>query len=707
MKSLRLAIITAAVALLSVGQPIILLRTFTASTAAILLSAPKAQAKDVSEIAEIAKEITVRIEGATQGSGVLVKKEGNSYTVITAWHVLQENLPGEEVAIITSDGKEHLWESKSLQRLGKVDMAVLTFTSKKSYKTATIGEVESVNSGNPIFVSGFPLPSSSVNHPIWRFLDGKVVANANIEITDGYQLLYSNPTLPGMSGGSVLNKEGELVGIHGRSERDDQRSDKEGKAISTGINQAVPINFYSQFMNGEKIKFERIKPVTIDDYLAKTQSIRRRTNYGDERILRKDMINIINLMNKSLDIKKTSIAYFERGYAKEDLGYAKLDLKYYKDAYKDYTKAINLENDPKKLLKFYARRSLTIEMIGYLKSHTKKEIQNGVDKKELLFDSLNESLEDQNKTIEIAKKLANKKFQAGLLNIRSATYLDLNRPKDSIKDCKTIIDLYPEKSNGYNCLGNRQIALQDKQNAMISFSKAIEVEPNSLSYRSRAGLKIENKDFHGAINDFSESIRLIKDNTYDLENRALIKEKIGDLNGAISDTDRIIEITPKNTSIYLYRGNLKIKNKDFYGAIFDSLKALEIDDNEHYAYIVLSNSKRGLGDKKGAVDDLNKLFFILQEERKSDPNSQDIIGKIAWVKYFLEDYNGAIEESNKVLSKASNLEWVLHVRGMSKYKLGKEKDGCIDLKKAASLGDKETRKYFANKEGDWCENMPD
>ena len=114
LKSLRLTSITAVICLLSLGQPL-LLRTFTVSSAAILLSASKAKAKDASEIANIAKAITVRIEGATQGSGVLVKKEGNSYTVLTSWHVLQDNLPGEEVAIITSDGKEHLWDSKSLQ----------------------------------------------------------------------------------------------------------------------------------------------------------------------------------------------------------------------------------------------------------------------------------------------------------------------------------------------------------------------------------------------------------------------------------------------------------------------------------------------------------------------------------------------------------------------------------------------------------------
>ena len=90
MKSIRFSIITTAVALLSVGQPVIL-RTFTVSTGAILLSASKAQAKDASEIANIAKAITVRIEGTTQGSGVHHKKEGNIYTVLTSWHVEKDN----------------------------------------------------------------------------------------------------------------------------------------------------------------------------------------------------------------------------------------------------------------------------------------------------------------------------------------------------------------------------------------------------------------------------------------------------------------------------------------------------------------------------------------------------------------------------------------------------------------------------------------
>ena len=69
-----------------------------------------------------------------------------------------------------------------------------------------------------IFVAGFPLPSYAVPISFLRFLEGKVIANARVAIPDGYQLLYSNLTLPYISAGVVFNSREELVGIHGRAE---------------------------------------------------------------------------------------------------------------------------------------------------------------------------------------------------------------------------------------------------------------------------------------------------------------------------------------------------------------------------------------------------------------------------------------------------------------------------------------------------------
>jgi S1-C subfamily serine protease len=184
--------------------------------ATVLLTQPPAHAQPALAAARAAQTITVRLEGATQGSGVLVKREGNRYTVLTAWHVVSGQRPCEELAIITPDGSQHQLEQGSIQRLGQVDLAVLSFSSPASYAVAQLGEIRNVAMGNPIYVAGLPLASSAVPTRLLRFLDGRVVANATVAIANGYQLLYSaqQPTLPGTSGGPLLNSQGQLVGIH-------------------------------------------------------------------------------------------------------------------------------------------------------------------------------------------------------------------------------------------------------------------------------------------------------------------------------------------------------------------------------------------------------------------------------------------------------------------------------------------------------------
>ena len=220
------------------------------SMATLMVAKAPTQGQSAEAVAKIAQAITVRIEGATQGSGVLVRRDGNRYTVLTAWHVVSGQRPGEELDIYTPEGQKHPLEQGSIKRLGDVDLALLTFTSSRFYELAPIGDVQSVSMGSPIFVAGYPLPSSAVPTRLLRLLKGDVIANARVAIPNGYQLLYSNPTLPGMSGGAVLNDQGQLVGIHVSAERADLISESSGKAVATGTNQAVPIAYYSHSFAG-------------------------------------------------------------------------------------------------------------------------------------------------------------------------------------------------------------------------------------------------------------------------------------------------------------------------------------------------------------------------------------------------------------------------------------------------------------------------
>jgi len=249
----------------------------------------------------------VRIEGATQGSGVLVKRDGNRYTVLTAWHVVSGQRPGEELDIYTSDGQRRLMEQGSIKRLGEVDLAVLTFSSPTAYEVARVGDVKSVSSGSSISVAGFPLPTSSVSTRVFRLIKGDVIANATVAIADGYQLLYDNQTLPGVSGGAVLNARGELVGIHGKAEKADQVSERSGKAIATGTNQGVPISYYKQYAAGEAVVASTTQATTADDYLAQAKML---LNQGSSAASK-----IINLTSASLLKKRSPEAFLYRGLA--------------------------------------------------------------------------------------------------------------------------------------------------------------------------------------------------------------------------------------------------------------------------------------------------------------------------------------------------------------------------------------------------------
>lgn len=286
------------------------------STGALLVSPAPVKAQSSEAIAKAAQAITVRIEGATQGSGVLVKRDGNRYTVLTAWHVVSGQSKEEELDIFARDGSRQRLDQGSIKRLGKVDLAVLTFTSPKSYEVAQIGDIKSVSMGNQVWVSGFPLPSSSIPTRLMRFIKGDVIANATVAIPDGYQLLYDNQTLPGVSGGAVLNAQGQLVGIHGKAEKADQISEISGKAVATGTNQGVPISYYKQYASGAAVVASSTQAKSADDYLAQANALIAKEGFMSPA----EAQEVIRKMDKVIAAQGSSMAYIYRFIAKGTLG---------------------------------------------------------------------------------------------------------------------------------------------------------------------------------------------------------------------------------------------------------------------------------------------------------------------------------------------------------------------------------------------------
>ena len=169
------------------------------------------------QVNDIAKPITVMIGGLDgKGSGVIIAKDGNTYTVLTANHVVKKAGYGI-YEIITHDGQKYPMENKA-QIVGKLDLALVRFTSSQNYPLAKIADSRTVKEGATVYNSGFPIPSiSNSQQRNYFFLTSQITARGRGENL-GYDLFLSGSPRPGMSGGPILNDQGEVIGIYGKAE---------------------------------------------------------------------------------------------------------------------------------------------------------------------------------------------------------------------------------------------------------------------------------------------------------------------------------------------------------------------------------------------------------------------------------------------------------------------------------------------------------
>lgn len=128
-------------------------------------------------------------------------------------------------------------------------------------------------------MAGFPLIPGEPE-PRYKFAKGFLSAVASQPLQDGYALGYFNETYQGMSGGPVLDQEGRLIGIHGRSMTPyfRNRGVMPLANIKLGMNMAVPINSFlnsvHQLDSDLNFKNRSAPPkssqgLTADDYLLK------------------------------------------------------------------------------------------------------------------------------------------------------------------------------------------------------------------------------------------------------------------------------------------------------------------------------------------------------------------------------------------------------------------------------------------------------
>ncbi|MEA5534145.1 tetratricopeptide repeat-containing serine protease family protein [Crocosphaera sp. XPORK-15E] len=643
------------------------------------------------QVNQIAEKITVRIErpDPNDGSGVIIGRNGQTYYVLTAGHVVEGIT---DFKIITPDGKSHVPKKDGIKTFEGVDIGVVEFTSPETYQVATLADYTvggfktnkiDIDIQKPlIFLSGFPLVKSG--NPSRKFTIGVaspeyinlMATNDRYSLSTGMELIYNALSLPGMSGGAVLDHQGRVIGINAGAEYAVIGQGEEAEELYFGNSLGVPIKtFLGQLQKGnlnpqwfkietkapETLSKEQINQIRLGFFTQKTPTASSSAvewfHYGQFLARLEQYDQAIAAYNQAIQGNPQFYqAYYLKGVA----------LKW-REKYPEALAALEkvIEIDPKIYLAWYEKaRILRYELQKYPESLT----------------ALDKALELQPQ-------------EAKLYGLRGTILGDLERDPEAEEAYTEAIKLKP---NADSYLG-RAFARQewgDYEGAIADATKAIELQPNySLGYTTRAmNYWQQGIDISAALKDINTAIQLDPDFLVNYFSRGLILSQINDHQGAIADLTKIInngrEFDPdmlKQT--YFMRASNYSTLKEWNKAIADFTKIIELDPNnaEHYFVRGLYRHLEGK-DLQGALADLTKAIALKPDSANAYHLRAEVYGnQLKDAEKAKLDYKKAEELFTQNIQKVPNDPLNYSFRGGVRRSLGNTQGAEEDYKKAKEL----------------------
>jgi tetratricopeptide (TPR) repeat protein len=507
------------------------------AVAVVACFAPGAMALSPAEVEQLAKAVSVEMLTGV-GSGVIIHRQGDLYTVITNRHVVCKVRPESctdrdihsSYRLKTSDGRIYQVAKSNIKLLKDdagqfLDLAIVQFRSNRSYSVAQVAEPGSLKVDDVVYTAGFPRDQG------WLFGAGEAQAVVNKRLVGdrgGYTVVYNAETLPGMSGGGAFDNNGRLVAVHGRGDRFTENTQAEEVASDTvkkevnskiGYNRGIPVRWVVKSLGELGILVGRINP-----------------------------LNQIRVGNPTM--AATADEFFIDGFNKwvdpgEDFQSGR------REAVAQFNQAVTL--NPRYTIAYLLR--------AYVKNQ---------------LNDPQGALADYNEALSLNPKYTSAYYNRGILKANK-----LNDPQGALADYNQAISLNPKYTAPYLNRGIlKDEKLNDPQGAIADYNQALSLNPKyALAYYNRAILK-KNKlnDPEGALADYNQAISLNSKFATAYINRSILKAtKFNDPQGALADFNQVISLNPKFVDAYYNRGILKATRlNDRTGAITDFRTAAKL-----------------------------------------------------------------------------------------------------------------------------------
>lgn len=162
--------------------------------------------------------------GTSSGSGIIISADGN---IMTNYHVISG---GTNIKVKLNTGNEY--DAIVIGGDEKTDVAVIKIKANEELHVAALGNSDEVEVGSKAVAIGNPLASE-----LFGTVTQGVISGVNRTITVGQRemnLIQTDAAIsPGNSGGALINKYGEVIGIN---------SVKLVSDNAEGLGFAIPIN---------------------------------------------------------------------------------------------------------------------------------------------------------------------------------------------------------------------------------------------------------------------------------------------------------------------------------------------------------------------------------------------------------------------------------------------------------------------------------